>query len=153
MDKQWLRRAIVALLPLCSGAVLAEVYRWTDADGHVHFSDQAPQRANGEVREIKVPDSPVQPDPELQRERERGQKLLEVWSAEKRAREDSEQESAAGVAQHEQSCAQLRAHLEELRGARLVIRTEATGERRPLDVDERVGYEKELHELLAAHCS
>lgn len=149
-------RGVTALvLSLLFGAPIAgaQVYRWTDAGGRVHFSDRAPADAPGDIREIDVPVAPVQPDPELQLERERGRKLLEVWSAERRQQAEDRRAALAREQQHDQRCAQLRAYLEEIRRARYLVRNADSGQQIALPQAERSGYEQQLRELLAGNCA
>lgn len=54
------RRASLAVAVLLSVTVSAEIYRWVDADGKVHFSDKPTQDANPVVVE------PVRPSAEQQ---------------------------------------------------------------------------------------
>ena len=146
-------QAVLAMALLVGTQIAgAQVYRWTDAERQVHFSDRAPAEAPEDIREIDVPVAPVAPDPELQLQRERGRRLLEVWSAERRQRGDAEQAARASAQRDEQDCAQLRAYLEETRRARYLVRSDETGQKAPLDDTERTGYEQQLGELLAIHC-
>lgn len=44
------------LIGLCiSFSAAAEIYQWTDNDGNVHFSDQAPQVHSSETKTINTP--------------------------------------------------------------------------------------------------
>lgn len=48
-------RHLVALcLCVCGAGAWAEVYRWTDADGRVHFGDKPPRDAQTEQVEIRI---------------------------------------------------------------------------------------------------
>ncbi len=55
---------LTALLLTATGAT-AEIYSWRDADGTVHFSDQAPASDNGSVRVLNLPaeSAPAAPAP------------------------------------------------------------------------------------------
>ncbi|MBA4342817.1 MAG: hypothetical protein C0423_11785 [Methylibium sp.] len=44
-----------------SSAVAAEVYKWVDKDGKVHYSERKPPQAVGKVVDIRVPSSPHPP--------------------------------------------------------------------------------------------
>jgi glutaredoxin len=43
-----------ALLLLLSAPVGAEIYRWTDSDGSVHFSDEKPANPNQAVEQVQL---------------------------------------------------------------------------------------------------
>lgn len=54
--------ALIALLTLCAAAQAGQLYRWTDADGHVHYTDQPPP-ANAKTAESKkLGDKPADPN-------------------------------------------------------------------------------------------
>jgi Domain of unknown function (DUF4124) len=142
------------LLLLCATASLpvsADVYRWTDADGRVHFGDRAPP-TGAAVERIEASAGSATTDPELQRHRERSRKLLEVWDAERRDRNEALAAAAVEAAERDQACAQLRAELEQSRQAAYLVRKSADGARGILSSAEREQYERALADALAAHC-
>jgi len=49
-----LRAIICALLTLYSAVAAAEIYKWTDADNKVHFSDRKPSDAKAEQVQVRV---------------------------------------------------------------------------------------------------
>jgi Domain of unknown function (DUF4124) len=139
-------------LALATVPVGAEIYRWTDAAGGVHYSDRAP--ADGtDAERIVPPAAAAAPDPELERSRARSRKLLEVWDAERRERDEAAAETAAREREHGQACAQLRAELERSRRATYLFREAQDGAREIVGAEDRARYERELAEAFAAHCS
>lgn len=153
MGRMTLLRMTWLLLP-CAAASLAanaEIYRWTDAEGRVHFGDRAPA-TGAAVQSIEAPAGSATPDPELQRHRERSRKLLEVWDAERRERSAAAAAAAIETGERERACAQLRAELERSRQAAYLVRESAAGAREILDSGERERYERDLADALAAHC-
>ena len=73
----------VLALMLLSTAESAEVYRWTDDNGQVHFSQRPPAQ---EAQRLQLPESgPGQPaaDADLMRRRERERRLLESYEHER----------------------------------------------------------------------
>ena len=73
----------VLALMLLSTAESAEIYRWTDDNGQVHFSQRPPPR---EAQRLQLPGSgPGQPaaDTDLMRRRERERRLLESYEYER----------------------------------------------------------------------
>jgi hypothetical protein len=56
-----LRILAIAVLALASAAA-ADVFKWTDASGKVHYGDRPPEDAKAQKLEIRVPsyDGPVQ---------------------------------------------------------------------------------------------
>jgi glutaredoxin len=49
--------AILIAVLLCSMSTQAEVYRWVDKDGKVHYSDNPPADANAEQRKLQDNDA------------------------------------------------------------------------------------------------
>jgi len=144
------RRWPLLLLLLCACVpVRAEIWRWTDAEGRVHFGDRAPQGA--QAQRLEAP-AAASPDPELARHRERSRKLLEVWDAERRARNEAAATAAAETAGREQACAELRAELARARQAAYLVRRADDGARQILGGAERAQYETTLADAIAAHC-
>jgi hypothetical protein len=129
----------------------AEIYRWTDAEGHIHFGDRAPAQGAA-VQQIAVPAASATSDPELQRHREQSRKLLEVWDAERRDRREAAAAAAVAAAERDQACAQLRTELERARHAAYLVRNTGAGAREVLGSAEREQYERGLADALAAHC-
>ena len=101
--------AALVIALLCEVPVAgAEVYRWTDADGRVHFTDRKPEEARAnEVKAIALPADAVQQDPALQQQRERGRKLLEVWDTEREQRARNDAAAAAQQEQQRRECARV----------------------------------------------
>lgn len=149
-----MRRVFAATLlsVAASAAAGAEIYRWTDAQGRVHYGDRVPEDA-GRLERIDAPQRQTgQADPELEQHRERSRRLLEVWDAERRERAAAAAEAASRAAEREQSCALLREELENARHSSYLVRRNAQGEREILAADERIRYESQLADTIAAHC-
>lgn len=51
---RWLVLAVVSLF--AGGAQAAEIYRWVDDAGRVHYSDEAPEGQSADTVELNVPD-------------------------------------------------------------------------------------------------
>lgn len=44
--------AALIVLAVADNTIAADVYKWTDDDGQVHFSDRAPQRGKAEIKTV-----------------------------------------------------------------------------------------------------
>ena len=52
---RWKRTfTLLALLAAHNGTASAEIYKWTDAEGHVHFGDRPPQATQSEAVTLKL---------------------------------------------------------------------------------------------------
>lgn len=145
------RAGLVAFLGvsiLASGALASEIYRYTDEDGNVHFTD----RPTGESDEQRVPiDSQPTDNAAVQaRFTERfsntdvapadGSATVDENEEENRKPTRAERQRAA--AEREQECARLRERYELLYAARRVFQDNPDGERTYLN-DEELAAERE----------
>lgn len=144
------RFALVLLLPVAVAAAGAErVYRWTDSDGRVHFSDR-PGAADAEPLEV----DPVAPvgavDPGRRRRTER---LLEVLELERAEREAARVEAEREAADRARRCAAAEKEYERVTTARYLYAEDAAGERVILDAPARRAYETEAAQAVKKWCS
>lgn len=129
-----------ALLACCLAALAwwglaaaAEIYRWVDEDGRVHYTDR-PQHSDQAPLNVK----PLRPaaDPDLELRRERRDRLLRILS------EDRERERAAQAQHHrertarEHDCRLARNELSDLERGGVFYELGDQGERRYLSQDQ-----------------
>ena len=148
-----LRLLIGSWVLLVGTLVQAEVYRWTDAEGRVHFGDRAPQQHGGDLQQLSQPDRQPPADPQLRDDRERGRKLLQVWEEEKRVRDRDQAAADAARVEYAERCEQIAAELQRVERARYLYRIADDGERIVLEHDERQQYAEQLQALHQDHCS
>ncbi|MDX1556888.1 MAG: DUF4124 domain-containing protein [Xanthomonadales bacterium] len=157
------RLTILGMLPLLvfgligSTLALAEVYRWVDEDGVVHYSEVPPppgQQAETqdvpatpeEVGEIPLSgidfdgDAPVEPDVDSAAD------LTRQQIAVSREQARAEEEALAAV------CRQARARLEQIEPNRRVYFTNEEGETERMDDEQRVSEVAQLRELVEKSC-
>lgn len=136
-------RGLIVLVLLVPPCVDAQVYRWVDEEGRVHYSDQRPP--GREVDDIPIQTRRTDPA-EVQREGEARRERLD-GASERRA---TASESAAREAEHrasrERGCTAARARLENLQNARRLWREDGQGGRQHLDEGAR---ERELQDARA----
>jgi hypothetical protein len=130
---------IRSLLALCAclvtAAAPAEVYKWTDAEGRVHFGDRPPQ---GEAETVPMPgrtgDAPVAtPEERLEKQR----RLLNAFEEERRQKRDAQAQARQEKAERQRNCAEARDNLHSQETASAVYRLGPDGERVYLDEGER----------------
>ena len=144
------RRPLPLLLLFACLPLGAEIYRWVDAEGRVHYADRRPEAPTRGVQSLQLPEEASGPDPAVQAERARARRLLQVWDEERLARE---QAAAGQAAAREALCTRLRAHLEELEHARLVYRDDGSPRPQPLGEAERQSYEQSLRATWDDRCA
>jgi uncharacterized protein DUF4124 len=154
LDIHWLLPALIIGIGLAAAPVSAETYKWKDADGKVHYSDQPPPANAKEETTVKprkqsapVQSAPAAPTekgaapakPKTYAEQEAAFKKRQVEEAE---REAAEKKKAAEAAEKKQNCDQARAQLKTLQAGGRVTRTNAQGEREYMN-DAQIGQEIE----------
>ncbi|AVO54754.1 DUF4124 domain-containing protein [Ectopseudomonas mendocina] len=140
-----MRRAllIVALLPVLA---TAEIYRWTDEQGRVHFG----QRPVAGAEPVEVRPQVVERD-EHTREREaRAQRFHDA------RREEQQQAAATAAAQRAErasECQDLRRRLAQIPEGFSYYRTDASGERIYYSDEETDTARRQLRERIAQRCT
>ncbi|WP_297526740.1 DUF4124 domain-containing protein [Thiohalobacter sp.] len=115
-----------------SAAVRAEVYRWVDENGEVHFSDRPRSGANT----VRVPKAPASAPSDAGRA-ERQRRLLEAWQAERLRKQEAERRAEDQARLRRRNCAIARDNLRQYRNAGGVYRLNENGERVFMDDAER----------------
>lgn len=140
----------LALAAGASTAIAKEMYRWTDENGTVHFTDQKPSGVQN-FQTVVVPDAAPAATPaapavpaEPQQPSVAQQRREEIARSKREARE-------AG-AQRDAQCAAWRAEVERLEPNRRVFFTNEQGETERMDDVERVNRVAELKARIAADC-
>jgi len=142
---------LLALLPL-SGPGLADLYKWTDANGHVQFSDQKPGH-DSKAEKITPPSTPSPsgsagtgsagksgPGDSIP---ERQKKISDVLKTEREQGEAEAARLAAQKAEKKRRCMALADYRKNIEGARLYD-LDDKGERKFMTDNER---EKRLSAL------
>ena len=154
----WLLPALMSGMWLVSAPVAAQTYKWTDANGEVHYSDQPPPaNVRDEVtlkprkQSASAPTEKGAPVAKAKTyvEQEADFKKRQVETAE---REAAEKKKADEVAENKQNCEQVRVQLKVLQAGGRVTQTNAQGEREYMS-DAQIGQEIErLNKAEASLC-
>ncbi|WP_339907243.1 DUF4124 domain-containing protein [Pseudomonas guineae] len=139
-------RVLLCLL-LLPGLAAAEIYRWTDANGHVHFG-QRPAVAGAEKVEVKP--QVVERD-QLTRERE--ERTSRFYDA---RREEQAQASAVATerqVKRAQECRELSKRLASIPEGRSYYRDEADGQRSYYSDKQIDTARQQLQSRVAERCS
>ena len=149
------RLSIVLVLAACimaaAGLQAKEMYRWTDENGVVHYSDQKPAGLQ-DYQVDQLPDSapaaagqPTAAAPAAEEPSYAEQRREEIAQKKREARESG--------AQREAECAAWRAEVDRLEPNRRVFFTNEDGETERMDDVERVNRVAELKQQIATHCN
>jgi len=143
---------IIAIVAAAGNVVAGEIYKWTDADGNVHYVDRPtgdPTEERVDVISNRTDNAAVRASVQarLDRQAEREEAL-------NKAAED-EQSAAAAQSEREQrerQCASYRERLESYLQSRRLYRENESGERVYLDEDEMMTARAELQKKIQETC-
>jgi hypothetical protein len=132
---------------LLSGLAVADIYRWVDANGQVHFG-QRPTGAGAEQVEVKP--QVVELDAAT---RERQARSARFYEARRQEQAQASAESAERQHTRAQKCNELRNALARIPEGRRYFRSEANGERSYYSDEELDAARRRLRDQLSEGCS
>ncbi len=147
MKNSHLHIAVLGLM-LLSGGSSAQMYKWTDANGNVHFSDK-PQ-PNAQKLEIRTPGSSGIGTSNRQQRSQ--QELLKDLEYSRRQREQEAARSAQQRQQQEQRCVQLRNRLRTYEDVDYVFYRDESGNKKRLSSDHKKQEEQKLRKQIEENC-
>ncbi|CAN7248941.1 DUF4124 domain-containing protein [Pseudomonas sp. LjRoot71] len=139
-------RVLLCLL-LLPGLAAAEIYRWTDANGQVHFG-QRPAAAGAEKVEVKP--QVVERD-QLTRERE--ERTNRFYDARREEQAQASAVAAENQAKRAEECRELRRQLASIPEGRSYYRTEADGQRSFYSDEQVDTARQQLQNRVSERCS
>ena len=144
------RTAMLLSLCLVQPPALAEVYKWTDADGRVHFGDRPP---HGKAATVRLPttatDTPAAtPEERLEQQR----RLLRAYDEERRQKRDARAQAQRDAEERQRRCAQARDDLRNREYASGLYRLGPDGQREFLSDAERAGAVAEARAAVQQWC-
>lgn len=145
---------MAGLVMAASGAVSAgEIYRWTEADGTVHFGDR-PSGASTEVR-LSINSSPTNPDRvrELVQARNDARNARNSTYAAAKGAEPTAEERRAAEAERKEKCSRYKEKLQKFVTSRRLYREDENGERVYLDEEETLAARARVQEQVVEYCS
>ena len=139
-------RLLALALALGCSAAVADVYRWTDAQGRTHYGDRPPA---GGAEKINEPPPPSDLTPEQANAKLDAIRAQREAAAEDRAKaKEAQAKATAERKQRAQECASARRQLDSMRAAQRVRDAEGnwyTGE-------QRLDKQRELEKAIRKHC-
>ena len=139
-------RCLLIMILLLPGFASAEIYRWTDAQGRVHFGQQ-PGATGAQTVTVK-PQVVERDDATLERE----QRTRQYFDARREEKAQAEARTAQMQAERGRECSELRNRLEQIqRGGRYFV-TDQNGERNYIDESEIEAARSRLTARIAGRC-
>jgi hypothetical protein len=139
-------RVLLCLL-LLPGLAAAEIYRWTDANGQVHFG-QRPAAVGAEKVEVKP--QVVERD-QLTRERE--ERTNRFYDARREEQAQASAVAAENQAKRAEECRELRNKLASIPEGRSYYRKEADGQRSYYSDEQVDTARQQLQSRVSERCS
>jgi hypothetical protein len=138
-----------ALLSVLACAAQAEIYRWTDANGKVHFSDQPV--ANQKTEKVAVDtQTPSKPDPELEAYRQQTREQLRIADEERKAKATEAVTAKPVVSQRQ--CAEAKDALRSSMAASTHYDLDKNGNRVYSSSAEIEAYREKVKRFIAQNC-
>lgn len=141
---------LLMLLPCLAGA--QELYRWTDEQGRVHFSDR-PREGDETVEEVQIKQQPLLGQDEAVQET--WDRLQRLRDAERQQQEEEEVQRAEAERIRKQEmaprCAKAKRELKALNGP--VVYTNDKGERYSVPMEQVAADKERLSKWIAANCT
>jgi len=147
------RAALLCLGLALSLSAAAQVYRWVDADGNVHFGDQPHQGAQKVPAEGRDAAAPAADSEAYEAERAaRRQRLLDSMEADRRAREAAAAKAEREAGMRTRNCRVARSNLQGIRQAGSLYSFDAKGQRHVFSDAERAKATRDAEAAVAKWC-
>jgi hypothetical protein len=144
---------VSGILMLAASANAAEIYRWTDADGNVHFGDRPASGVDVErMNLVSRATDPGRVQASIDARLERESELDES----RQARLEKKAEAEKGRMEAEKrarTCQENRSRLRSYNESRRLYREDENGERVYLDDTQRKEAEDKVRDLIDEYCS
>ncbi|WP_044873663.1 DUF4124 domain-containing protein [Pseudomonas sp. LFM046] len=130
------------LVPALAGA---EIYRWTDAQGQVHFSETPRQGAEQVIVKPQV----IERD---QATRDREARTAKVFDARREEHKVAASEAAQARAEQQKRCSEYREQQEQLNHSGSFYHLDQRGERQYYTDEQVEAFRRQLAERVAREC-
>ena len=141
----------IATLWVSGTALSGEIYKWTDADGNVHFEDRP---VGTDVERLKVISSNT--DNDSVRASVEARHDRETARAEAHAKYDEDQQAAAEAkaeaAQRDVKCQESRSQMQTYLKSRRLYKQDDAGERVYLDEDQTRKARADAQDMIQKYC-
>ncbi len=126
---------LAVLLSMFASLASTEIYKWTDAQGNVHFGDKPPA---GKSETIAMPQRETPAAPAVSEDRvEKQSRLLDAYVEERRLKNEADEKARQEKAERKRKCADLRDDLRNQENAGSIYNLDKNGQRVFLSKEER----------------
>ena len=153
------RIALTLLLAAAmTGASAAEIYKWVDADGNIHYGDRPVGDGMTQSTQVEVVaiatrrTDPEQVKAGVEARHERDNARADA-RAEREAAKQEEEQARAEAAARAEKCTAYRARLEKFTFSRRLYRLDDDGERQYLDDAQMADARAQVQKQVEEYCS
>ncbi|MCG8316342.1 MAG: DUF4124 domain-containing protein [Pseudomonadales bacterium] len=142
----------ILIISLLAGNVAAEVYKWTDEQGKVHYGDRPPHQQAAEVLDmpkVKSQKTPMISDQERLR---RQRKLVDALREERELKEKQKKEAAEKQKKQAAYCSKLHARVLDSERINRFYRYDEQGERQYFSDQDADKLRQKLKDKYASEC-
>ena len=152
-DESAMKGPLLLLLVAISCQVTAEIYKWTDDQGRVHYGDRAFGEAAQTMKIRPAPESqgPASGNSEAERAQRR-QRLLDIYREERVEKEAAREQHRQQRAERRENCRRARLEYDRYNNSRALYDYQPDGERRYLSEAEREEYIAGLQRRIKQFC-
>ncbi|WP_254795524.1 DUF4124 domain-containing protein [Atopomonas hussainii] len=136
----------LALLPALASA---EIYRWVDSEGRVHFGER-PQGSGAQAVDVKP--QVVENDAATRESQERMRQILKAREGERADQRQRQAETAAQNAQQQERCSELRGELENIARGGNFYRYDESGQRQYYSQEEIAAAKQRMQDNYQRYC-
>lgn len=151
--KQYLIGFAALAMTVGSGSMASEIYKWTDAEGNVHYEDRPTGSANEERMALSYRRTDVAAVEKRILSRVESQAARQEARTVAAEEAKSAEAAAAEAAEKQKKCESYRARLQTFVQSRRLYREDDNGERVYLDQQETQDARTRVEELIAENCS
>ena len=143
---------ILFVLCLAGGPALAEIYRWVDSAGRVHYGERPPTENAERVQLRPSPSDSARDLPSESERRVRQQRMLESYEYERERKAERQAAEASRKRELAAQCDRLRRYWRTLAFAGPVYVEDDGGQRRYLDDTARAAEQARLRPAMQRAC-
>lgn len=152
MRNQAIYTALLLTLVASSGAFAQNIYKWTDADGNVHYGDRP---TDVQAEQVAIASKPT--NPSVVRAESKSVENYQAKRAERAAAEAADAASAAELKakadDRAQKCTQYRQTMQKFVVSRRLYREDESGERIYLDETETQAARDKVEKQVEEYCT
>ena len=151
MNKLAIFTASMLAIVAANSAFAGDIYKWTDAEGNVHYGDRP---AGNQIERVAIESQATDPAriQEAAQARADSRSAKADAAAAAAAAGPSKEELRAEAAQRAESCTSYKAKMQQLVTSRRLYREDENGERTYLDENETLAAREQVENQITEYC-